>query len=63
MAYLYFEDDNPFPEEYANNYIYFNEKDPEAFRQAVKILKNQKRRKYNRKKDESSKEATPKRTT
>jgi len=50
MAYLYFEDDNPFPEEYANNYIYFNEKDPEAFRLVVKILKYQNRRKYNCKK-------------
>jgi len=39
MAFLYFEDDNPFPEEFANNYIYFNEKDPEA-KMTIHFLKN-----------------------
>ena len=59
MAYLYFDDDSPFAEEFENNYIYFDEKDPEAYRLAVRILKNPKLRKYFHQKDESSEETNP----
>ena len=63
MAYLYFDDDSPFAEEFENNYIYFDEKDPEAYRLAVRILKNPKLRKYFSQKDEGSEEPDPKKTT
>ena len=59
MAYLYFDDDSPFAEEFENNYIYFNEKDPEAYRKAVKMLKNQKLRKKDPPKDKSSEGPNP----
>ncbi len=63
MAYLYFDDDSPFAEEFENNYIYFDEKDPEAFRLAIRILKNPKLLKYFSNREESSDDLNSKATT
>ena len=60
MAYLYFDDDSPFAEEFENNYIYFNEKDPEAYRLAVRILKNPQLRKHFSQKDNDTGSPHPK---
>ena len=39
MAHLFIDDGSPEAMEYNNNYIYFDENDPESLRQVLKIAK------------------------
>jgi hypothetical protein len=39
MAFIYINDATPFAEEYESNYFYFDANDPNAYREAIKILK------------------------
>ena len=39
MAFLILDDGYPDSEEYQNNHIYFDEKNPQSFRRAIALLK------------------------
>ena len=43
MAYLIIDDGHPESDEYSNNYIYFDEADPQGFQKAFQRFKSQKK--------------------
>ena len=48
MAYLIIDDENPESDDYENNYIYFDENDPDSLSKALELLRKNKKWRHKR---------------